>query len=107
VTDPLPGYYVGLFNNVDWTSTTAHDLLFVAYGLTETACIALNRRLNGSAVIPELQSSMAATLVDAYHHSGGNVDLIDSNCPLCDEKAAQCITDGSDHYAFYSILIAR
>ncbi len=103
---PEPGFFIGRFNNVEWTPTTEDDVIFVALGIPQAVCEELNRKITGSAAIPELQSDLEATLVDVVHHAGGNSDLVAANCADCEEKSAICLTDTA-HYAFYSVMVPR
>src|SRR3989339_2061193 len=39
---PDPGWYMGRFNNTEWTKTTDEDVILVAYKITEPVCAAIN-----------------------------------------------------------------
>lgn len=106
VTGPEEGYYIGRFNNTEWTPTTAQDVLFTAYGINRQVCEELNYKITGSRTIPSV-SDAAATFVDTEYHSGPNADLMISDCATCDEKPALCIDGSSGLYVFYSILVAK
>lgn len=105
------GYYIGRFNNVEWTPTTAQDIIFTAYELTESVCEELNRKIRGSTTIPPTTSGHFRTfLLDEDIYSGTNVDFNVANCTTCEEISSACVsyTSGADtKYAFYSILTAR
>ena len=106
------GYYVGMVANIEWTPSTVHDVVFVAYGLTEAVCQELNWQMIKSRTTPEVQSSFASTIVPSEFHSGSNSDFLAGNCPECDEKPSLCVSDdggglSSSTYAFYDILVAR
>lgn len=104
---PTAGFYVGRFNNFDWTPTTAQDVVFTAYGLSSSVCALINKQLTGSTTIPTVTGqNVKNVLVDTAIHSAGNAGLTTTNCAACDEKPALCITDGTV-YGFYSILVAR
>lgn len=105
--DPEPRYYVGLFNNIEWTPTSTNDVLFAAYKITEPVCKAINKQLTGSEAIPTLTATMARVLVKSGdYHSSGNADFDAADCASCDGKPALCVTDGAD-FAFYSVLESR
>jgi hypothetical protein len=107
VTSPAAGFYVGQFNNFEWSPTTAQDVIFSAYGLTETVCARLNRQITGDPAIPEVQGiSLQQALADASLHTSGNADIDSSSCADCEEKPALCIHDGSK-YGFYSVMVAQ
>lgn len=102
-----PGYYVGRFNNIEWTPTTAQDVVFAAYKLKKGVCEELNRKVAATTTIPTVS---AATLPNLFVfddlHSGTNADFNKVNCAACEEVSALCVTDGTD-YVFYSILEAE
>lgn len=107
VTNPDAGFYVGRFSNFEWSPTTAQDVIFSAYGLTQAVCARLNRQITGDAAIPEIQGiSLQQALVDASLHTSGNADLDSSTCADCEEKPALCIREGAK-YGFYSIMVAQ
>lgn len=103
-----PGYYIGRFNNIEWTPSTAQDVVFTAYGIKESVCTELNKKLTGSPTIPTVSgSSLQNFFVYDDLHSGSNTNFTVSNCAACEEIPAMCVTDGSGKYAFYSILEAE
>ena len=109
--NPVAGYYIGRFNNTEWTPSTTNDIIFTAWGIRREVCAALNKKLLGSATIPtELNlPQMRRTMVDAIYHSGANADATAAGCPSCDGKPSLCMRTGGVPYvyAFYSILVAR
>lgn len=109
--NPPPALYIGRFNNVEWTPSTANDIVFSAWGIRQEVCAALNKQLLGSATIPsELTTSqMRRSMVDTFYHGSSNVDPTAAACPSCDGKPALCLKSTSNPpvYGFYQVLVAR
>lgn len=104
----VAGYYVGRFNNIEWTPTTANDVVFTAYEIKETVCKELNRKVAGTETIPAIVGdTLQNFFVYDDLHAGTNVNFEVANCPTCEEISALCVTDGLGKYAFYSILEAE
>lgn len=106
---PVPGYYVGRFNNVEWSPTTAQDVIFTAFKIAEPVCAELNLKVNGSATIPIVAGVNVRRylLDDDLYGIGTNTDLTVANCPACEDKNALCIghvVGGVTKYAFYNII---
>jgi hypothetical protein len=101
-----PGYYVGRFNNVEWTPTAANDVIFAAHEISESVCKAINTKITGSDTVPALAgASSQDLLIDDSLHGGSNVNFMVVNCAACDEKPALCVSSGGT-YTFYSVLVA-
>ena len=102
-----PGYYVGRFNNIEWTPTTQQDVVFAAYKIKKGVCEELNRKVAATSTIPTVTGqSLPNLFVYDDLHSGSNADFNVVNCAACEEVSALCVTDGTD-YVFYSILEAE
>ena len=102
------GYYIGRFNNIEWTPTTTHDVVFTAYEIKESVCKELNRKMTGSTTIPTVSgASLQNLFVYDDLHTGTNEDFTETNCTACEEVSALCVTDGAGKYAFYSLLDAE
>lgn len=102
------GYYIGRFNNVEWTPTTAHDVVFTAYEIKKDVCTELNRKVAGTTTIPTIVGdSLQNLFVYDDLHTGINSNFNVVNCAACEEVSAMCVTDGAGKYAFYSILEAE
>jgi len=106
--DPVPGYYVGRFNNVEWTPSTTLDILFVAYEIKTSVCEAINKKLTGSTTIPTVSGSpLEDFFIDDTLHVGTNADFMVANCAACEEVAALCVQDAGGKNVFYSLLEAE
>lgn len=107
-SDPAAGWYLGRFNTVEWTESTATDVILTAYDIPKALCAKINEKLTGSATIPVSSAPLRDVLVDDAAHSGSNVALTATNCPGCEGKASLCVEGPTnDIWAFYSILEQR
>ena len=105
-----PGYYIGRFNNVEWTPTTAQDVIFVAHEISQKVCAAINTKITGSETIPAIGggSTIEDVLIDDSLHGGSNADFMVANCAACEEKPALCVSGGARTiYTFYSLLVVE
>ncbi len=103
--DPVPGWYLGQFNSVDWSDSAANDLILVAYQLSIEVCAAINEVVNGSPAIPVLNDSIKELMIDDANHTGTNLNFTAALCPACDGVNALCVQNQSmTTYGFYSIL---
>jgi len=102
------GYYIGRFNNIEWTPTTAQDVVFTAYEIKQTVCAEINKKITGASTIPTVTGeSLQNLFVSDDLHTGTNDDFTETNCAACKEIPALCVSDGSGKYAFYSLLEAE
>lgn len=119
---PLPGYYIGRFNNVEWTYSSADDLIFAAYKIKKEVCEEINRMIAGDSFVPppQLNNTTAHYLIDNTNtapshlrsngtgHTNGTGDLTEAACPNCDDKPALCVADsGNNSYAYYDIIVQQ
>ena len=102
-------YYVGRFNNVEWTPTTAQDIIFSAVGLNKNTCEEINRKIFGTATMPTMAAGDITQALVSYDITGDiNIDLTASKCTNCKDKAATCVKyNAGEKYIFYSVLVAR
>jgi hypothetical protein len=107
-TTPVAGWYVGRFSNVEWSRTTADDIILTAHQISQLACEKINNAVLGRDVaIPALASGVTLqnVLIDDSDHSGSNVNLNSTNCPGCDGYPSLCISNNAaTKFSFYSIL---
>ncbi|MCK6417661.1 MAG: hypothetical protein L6Q57_01830 [Alphaproteobacteria bacterium] len=111
---PPPGWYMGRFNNIDWTNTSATDIILTAYQINAAVCAKINEKLTGSATIPTLNGNIKDVLIDenVSTNSGSNADFTTSGggatCTSCAGKGSLCVKDGAlDTYAFYAVMAER
>jgi hypothetical protein len=108
-TDPAPGWYMGRFNNIDWTGTTPalEDVVLVAYQINRSICEKINNTLKGTTVIPVMTDTIPNVFIDEAVHTGTNVDLTTGagqKCPACRNVASLCVQDSAGYYGFYSVV---
>ncbi len=102
------GYYVGRFNSIEWTPSTANDIVFTAFEIQQNVCAEINRKVTGSTAIPTVTGdSLQNLFVDDVLHTGTNANFAVSNCAACENKPTLCVTDGAGKYAFYNIIEAE
>lgn len=119
-SDPAPGWYMGRFNNIEWTPSAGTDIILTAYGIDPVICGLINQKINGSTEIPTITAPLKEVFVQQQipfgtgtqnnYSSGSNRDLTTTGatpiCAACDEKAALCVQQGGI-YAFYNIIAHR
>lgn len=110
--DPVAGWYLGLFNNVEWTPTTATDVVLTAHQISEQVCQQINKKITGTTTIPVLAGAVTIkeVLIDTAKHSGGaNGDLDTTSCPAgCDGMPSLCISNNAGTmWSFYSLIESR
>jgi hypothetical protein len=110
-TNPAPGWYMGAFNNVEWTETTGNDVILAAHQISQPVCARIDELLTGvtPAVIPAVSVPLARALIDAAKHTQApNVDLDKTICPGCDGKTALCVSDsGGTMFTYYNVIEQR
>ena len=109
ITDPVAGWYMGRFNNVEWSATAADDVILVAYQISQSVCSKINELVNGSSAIPTMTDSIRETMIDDTLYTGSNVDLTTDDpgdiCPECDRVPSLCVQNqAGTAYGFYTIL---
>ena len=109
-TTPVAGWYLGRFNNVEWTRGTDDDVILVAYQISQDVCGRINDKIKGSSAIPVVGTALKTVFIDGSFHVAGNVDLTTdpSGSPLCadcHEIASLCVSNAAlTEYAFYSVI---
>ncbi len=103
---PVGGWYIGRFNNVEWTPTAADDVLLTAYGMNEELCRSINKKITGSTDIPVVGDVSEELFVDTFYGGAANVDLTEDVCPDCEGWPALCVTDGQER-VYYNIISAQ
>ena len=111
-TNPPARWYIGRFNNVGWTPTTAQDVILTAHQLNNAVCRRLNLRLTGDDTIPTLLDNVRRLVILSSETSPdpGNISFTSAECPECYGKPALCVldtTNGVNTYSFYSIVGAQ
>ena len=105
---PPAGWYLGRFNNVEWSPTTEQDVVLTAYQISRQICESINYKLTGSTTIPALTSNLNDVLIDDETplHSGANFDFNVTVCGDCENVPALCVSNApATAFAFYSIIL--
>lgn len=95
------GWVFQTATNVEWTPTTATDLIASFINVHPDICAEINQRINGSAAIP-----VAAGLADwaDYLEEGATDDTLDATvCPACDGQVSLCLSNGTTNI-FYNVV---
>ena len=107
-TDPPPGWYLGRFNNVEWTPTSATDVVMAAYNIAKPVCAKLNQKITGSAAIPVSTAPLRTVLVSSTRHSASNQDFTAAACSGCKGLSELCVQEpGGSGWSFYSLVEIR
>ncbi len=105
---PAAGWYLGRFNNIEWTKTTKPDILLTAYQISKSVCEKINEKITGATTIPVLGASARSLLIDAASYGGSNADLTAADCAACEGFPSLCVKDNAQEiYAYYSIIVDR
>jgi len=109
-TDPVAGWYLGRFNNVEWTAGAGDDVILIAYQIHQSVCEKINEKINGSAAIPTMGDSIKEVMIDDAFYTGTNIDLTTDPagtpiCADCHEIASLCVENQSQNaYGFYTVI---
>lgn len=108
LTNPKAGWYIGRPGNVEWTPTTARDIVIAAYGLNRGVCEVLNKQITGSATIPVIVGTgfpQDYFVLNTGNHSRSNANFLITVCPACEGQSTMCVANtGSTIFTYYSII---
>lgn len=91
--------------NVEWTPSTATDIIYSISGLRDDVCAAINKKITGSTAIPVVSLNVGGKLV---YVTSGNSNFMASNCTACNGLPMLCIQkDNTGTNTFYSIVLGR
>ncbi len=101
LSTPPAGWYLGRFNNIEWSKDSGTDVILTAHQIAKPICESINKNITGSVAIPALSGSLSNYLVD----TGTNNDLTAVVCAACDGYMSLCVSNSAaDTYSFYSVL---
>lgn len=113
-TNPVAGWYLGMFNNVEWTESQANDVMLVAWQLSQQICAMIDQKLTGSSTIPTVNDTIPNLFINKEYppgnavHSGTNaLDFSSANCAGCYGKPQLCVADTGSRYGFYSLILGQ
>lgn len=110
---PAAGWYLGMFNDVEWSASTEPDVMLVAWPLREELCVAINQSLTGSAAIPVMGNTIPNIFIHRQYptgniiHGGTNADLTAAVCADCEDMPTLCVRDSLGRHGFYSMIVNR
>lgn len=97
-------WYLGRFNNVEWSKTSATDVILTAHQIDEKVCAAINNKITGFSTIPLLTSEISKSLIE----TSSNSDLTAASCAACDGYVTLCVGNSAGSaYSFYTVLADR
>ena len=86
--------------NVEWTDSTANDVILSAYFIRREVCQEINRIITGNTTIP-----VTANAHSNYFTSGGGTDFDATECAACDGFHTLCVeNDSNDNYTYYTVI---
>lgn len=107
-TNPPARWYIGRFNDVEWTPSTNDDVILTAHQLNNAVCRRLNLRLAGDETIPVLSDTVNRLLIDSSETTPdpGNIAFTSAECAGCFGMPSLCVEDAgaTGIYSFYSIV---
>ena len=107
-SSPAPAFYLGKVGNVEWTKTSAPEIMFAAYQISRPVCENLNKKITGTTTIPATSSSMSQNFLAAPLWVASNEDLTKIRCPGCEGYSTLCVSRGAgDAFTFYSVIVGR
>ncbi len=93
--------------NVEWSKSSANDVIFSAGNLRPDVCTAINKQLTGSNTLPILHNNFQFR-EHFSHRSSSNIDFMISECSECDKRDALCMyRPERDWHQFYSLAGSR
>lgn len=110
---PPARWYVGRVINVEWTNSTAEEIIITAHQISEPVCRALNKRLLGDPTPLAATQNPRALLIQASVYGGmAPATWLNTHCPSCVDKISGCMVGpsevpGEDIYSFYAIAVSH
>lgn len=106
-TVPASGWYINGETNIEWTPSSENDVMLVAYGISQSICENLNKKIKDDTTIPALTGTFKNILLSSEDGGGGDV-LDTTSCAACDGYPALCVSDaGATIFAYYNIILAQ
>lgn len=105
----VQGWYMGRFNNVEWTKTAGEDVILVAYGIARSVCAKINEKINGTGDIPPLDAGIPEAMIDFAISGKINIPFTTDPagtpiCADCHKMSSLCVEDENGAYGFYTII---
>ncbi|MFP4097348.1 MAG: hypothetical protein ACLFP8_02850 [Alphaproteobacteria bacterium] len=98
------GWYFTSSINVEWTNSSAHDLILTAYQINKALCERINKKITGHSDIPALSGQVKDYFID----SEANRPLDISACEDCEGYSSMCVSNNNrDSFGFYTVLVGQ
>ncbi len=104
---PPPGWYMGRFNNVQWTPTASNDIVMAAFGISQSVCANINKKTTGATSIPALAGTgnPATYFVNTTITGVANAAFTNAVCAACEGYPSLCVSSsGGTYFTYYSII---
>lgn len=109
-SNPEAGWYMGRFNNFEWTESTDQEIVLTAYQIDQKVCALINQKINGTQNIP-IMPDVRAHLIASGFIPFANSDLRTNptgspECLDCHNISSLCVINATlaDRYSFYTII---
>ncbi len=100
-SSPAAGWYMGRFNNVEWSKGAGSDIILTAHQISKPVCEKINKNITGSITIPALNGDLDDYLIDTSTDN----DLTTAICAACEGYMSLCVSNSAaDTYSFYSVI---
>ncbi len=90
--------------NVEWSQTSASDIIFTFVDVDERLCKAINKKLYNDEDIPLAKERASVLFVNGNQDDG---DFTSAICPKCNMHDRFCVKDLTGAYAFYNVILGR
>ena len=91
--------------NIEWTATTANDLIYSFLYVSGSICAKINNILNGNETIPA-DSNLDFSV--HFINGGGDDDTLETaDCAGCESVYSQCVLDSGTDYIFYNVIASQ
>ena len=98
------GWVAQTGTNVEWSTSTASDIILSFVDVATPVCKAINQRLYKESSVP---ASTVSTPVVSIHGGGDDGDFALSDCPSCNQRVSYCIKDTDGVNVFYNLILVR
>ncbi len=90
--------------NVEWTPSSANDVILTAHQIDQSVCEKINEKITGSKNIPALTENIG----NIFLTTGSNLNLNTTRCPGCEGISSLCVSNSvATAYSYYNILAAQ
>lgn len=88
--------------NVEWTPSSATDVIYSLWGMNDAVCSAINKKITGTTTIP----TTGVLFSSVFQFGATDSAFTASDCASCSGYPMLCIQSSGTN-AFYSIVLAR